>query len=108
MGLIEKVKHEEKESISVRMEVGLLSRLNRYAEYLGGTREYVISKAVESALKLADAKDKEWVAFRSQKVRVKEDPNLREDYLASLKMTADDPRRVFVDGDWPSAESPKR
>jgi predicted transcriptional regulator len=73
MGLIKKVQHEEKQIITVRMEVGLLDQLDRYAKYLGGTREYVITKAVEAALKLADAKDEEWVAFSgkatSSKVR---------------------------------------
>jgi hypothetical protein len=74
MGLIRKVQHETKEPVAVRLEVGLLEKLNRYAEYLGGTREYVISEAVKAALKEADAKDQEWVAFSgkpsSPKVRV--------------------------------------
>ena len=66
MALIKKVQHEEKESISVRIEVGLLSRVNCYAEYLEGTREYVISEALKAVLKEADAKDAEWKAFCSR------------------------------------------
>jgi hypothetical protein len=63
MALIKKVQHEEKESISVRIGVELLSRVNCYAEYLEGSREYVISEALKAVLKEADAKDPEWAAF---------------------------------------------
>ena len=63
MALIKKVQHEEKESIAVRIEVGLLRRTDSYATYLEADRAYVISEALKAALKEADAKDEEWGAF---------------------------------------------
>ena len=48
-------------SVAVRMEEGLLARMDNYVKYLGRDRAYVISEAVKGALEIADAKDVEWI-----------------------------------------------
>jgi metal-responsive CopG/Arc/MetJ family transcriptional regulator len=106
MGLIRKVQHETKKPVSVQLEVGLLEQLDRYAEHLRGTREYVISEALRAALKEADAKDKEWKALSDNAAALSAArPSAKVKTAAGKAALAADMR----DGSWhsgPAADKP--
>lgn len=47
MGLIKKQVREEKQTISLRLEVGVIDMLTKYAEYLEGSKDYVVTAALK-------------------------------------------------------------
>jgi hypothetical protein len=47
MGLIKKQVREEKQNMPLRLEVGVIEMLNKYADFLDGTKDYVVTAALK-------------------------------------------------------------
>jgi predicted transcriptional regulator len=76
-------KPPKNETLQIRIEEGVRSKLQRYAEFIGSSETYVVSEA----LKLLFKRDEEFKTWLDQRGHSGEEPHDRSDSSAGVDRT---------------------